>query len=537
MIHHTIQHPPVAAHEGVIRYEVPAVVPDPLPVLRSAAGEQVWFLGDDPALEERLREAGYYLSKPVIPEELFNGYSDDGEEYYQLLLRSQHNGTFPEFIVYALPLNGGGTAAEAAAAGIWPVFDIVRAWQRIKPAARIQLCYLYRQQQDYYTAVHEALIGFARSLRNETPLFDIKLIGLADAAAFDNRADILRREMRTPAFTGMLLFKDQGRFTVGLEASPEMGGNGNGHTFFRKNGHYLITGGAGGLGLIFARYLSETYQAHVSLCGRRAPDTVIRELLKPLKQVRYYQADVTNETAITALIATVTADSGPLRGVFHSAGVLCDNFLLKKTKAEFMSVIAPKLHGTVLLDEHTRDQPLDGFLLFSSWSAWLGLPGQCDYSFANSFLNAFAAVRHASNNRPGITRAVAWPLWQEGGMQLPAGAAAEYDTLSATAGITALENCLTGTAPVYFITRETDTKQQTMFSSDITSGNGKPAASLPATDLYSSALQLIKRILSVTTRISPEKFTEHKPLEEYGIESMMIAAINKELEQYFGEVS
>ena len=70
-----------------------------------------------------------------------------------------------------------------------------------------------------------------------------------------------------------------------------------------------------------------------------------------------------------------------------------------------------------------KDRP-ELFVLFSSVSSIIGLPGQIDYTAANAFLDAYAIKA----NRAGDTRAlvVNWNAWQEVGMAVDA-AQAELD--------------------------------------------------------------------------------------------------------------
>jgi len=64
---------------------------------------------------------------------------------------------------------------------------------------------------------------------------------------------------------------------------------------------------------------------------------------------------------------------------------------------DWQIVVAPKVQGTwnlhsVLLKEN---QPIDFFLLLSSWSGLVGQWGQANYASANAFLDAFTQYRHS----------------------------------------------------------------------------------------------------------------------------------------------
>jgi hypothetical protein len=136
--------------------------------------------------------------------------------------------------------------------------------------------------------------------------------------------------------------------------------------------------------------------------------------------------------------------------------VLRDGLLRSKARADAEAVLAAKVYGTVLLDEATRDEPLDYFVAFSSAAAAFGNLGQTDYAFANAFLDHFAEQREQlrlQGARRGRTLAAAWPVWADGGMRIPA--AAEQDMarelgmrpVRTSAGLVALERALAGTAP------------------------------------------------------------------------------------------
>ena len=85
------------------------------------------------------------------------------------------------------------------------------------------------------------------------------------------------------------------------------------------------------------------------------------------------------------------------------------------------TVIAPKLSGALNLDAATSEDPLEFFVVFSSMAAIGGNPGQTDYAFANRFLCAFVSSREEkriSGQRHGVSRALVWPTWREGGMDI-----------------------------------------------------------------------------------------------------------------------
>ena len=88
---------------------------------------------------------------------------------------------------------------------------------------------------------------------------------------------------------------------------------------------YLITGGCGGLGLIFAEYLSKEYSANLILTGRSALDESKRAKLGKLAdlggQVLYLQADVCDANVMKEGLDKAKERFGKIHGVIHAAGI------------------------------------------------------------------------------------------------------------------------------------------------------------------------------------------------------------------------
>jgi NAD(P)-dependent dehydrogenase (short-subunit alcohol dehydrogenase family) len=171
----------------------------------------------------------------------------------------------------------------------------------------------------------------------------------------------------------------------------------------KQNGVYLITGGFGGLGRIFAEHLAKNHQAKLVLVGRSAPGALQQEFVERLEslgaEVLHLQADVSRRDDVERVVYEAEARFAKIDGVIHSAGVNRDAFILKKTKEEIKAVIAPKVSDAILLDLATSEKPLDFFVLFSSLASTTGNTGQCDYAYANRFLDVFAERR--ARTRPG----------------------------------------------------------------------------------------------------------------------------------------
>lgn len=112
-------------------------------------------------------------------------------------------------------------------------------------------------------------------------------------------------------------------------------------------------------------------------------------------KAEYKQADVTNAQTAADLVKTIETEYGGLHGIIHSAGVMKDQYIAKKTTEEFYSVLAPKTDGFVNLDEATEHLALD----FSSFShPFPALPGMRDRRITRRQTHLWTAMRHTATH-------------------------------------------------------------------------------------------------------------------------------------------
>ena len=119
-----------------------------------------------------------------------------------------------------------------------------------------------------------------------------------------------------------------------------------------------ITGGLGGIGRILARWFGRIDGVRVLLSGRSPVGESGQQWLDAARQdgvdVTYLRCDVSRRVDVAAVLAG-DAVQGRLRGIVHCAGTLRDAYLARKTPDEVQAVFAPKIDGTLNLDEATRD--------------------------------------------------------------------------------------------------------------------------------------------------------------------------------------
>ncbi|HEV2855694.1 MAG TPA: SDR family NAD(P)-dependent oxidoreductase [Thermoanaerobaculia bacterium] len=205
---------------------------------------------------------------------------------------------------------------------------------------------------------------------------------------------------------------------------------GDDQPIFREQGVYLITGGAGGIGMILARHLARTARARLVLT-RRSPleegrdsrlIARVRELEALGAEVEVVGADVADEAAMRQLVAHILERFGALHGVIHAAGVLGPDVfkpLVRSTRESSELHFRPKAHGLYALERALAGVEIDFCLLYSSISAVLGGLGNIAYAAANRFMDAFAQRHNRAGGAPWIS--VDWDSWVHETPETPEG--------------------------------------------------------------------------------------------------------------------
>ena len=213
-------------------------------------------------------------------------------------------------------------------------------------------------------------------------------------------------------------------------------GNGGPLELAREGGVYLITGGLGGIGLKAAEYMAGKQRIKLALTrrspfpekaewdewlalhGESDPSSRIIRRLKVIEdsgsEVAVICADVTDREAMRRAVQGIERDLGGISGVIHAAGIADNGPVADKTAEAAQKVLAPKVYGTLVLDDLFRDKALGYMVLFSSSSAVFGNAGFVDYCAANTFLDSYA--QHRSSAGEAYTVAIGWDEWDEVGM-------------------------------------------------------------------------------------------------------------------------
>ncbi|GAB2187696.1 SDR family NAD(P)-dependent oxidoreductase [Roseibium sp. LAB1] len=323
---------------------------------------------------------------------------------------------------------------------------------------------------------------------------------------------------------------------------------------WRDHGVYLIAGGMGGLGRILARHIAQEVKGAVLvLAGTRPLDDACSTFLASLRSegvvTAYRQVDLADPAAVKASVDHIVEVHGHLDGVFHTAGVLRDGFLVTKSQGDLSAVLKPKVDGALALRDACAGLDLDAFVLFSSLAGPFGNPGQANYAAANGFLDALA---RASG---GAITSINWPLWAQGGMGVdePTREALfrrmGQRPLETPAGLEALEKCVANPAAQIAVVAGDETRIRAFFGSG-QPDRGDPPVAAPAQLDPSTASSNVPRTISSSVLVektgsllgalfakvsglSSNRIDPRTPLEDYGIDSLMITKLNNELGDVF----
>jgi len=184
-------------------------------------------------------------------------------------------------------------------------------------------------------------------------------------------------------------------------------------SIYRKQGVYVIIGGAGGIGKEFSRYLIETYDARIIWMGRKQEDDIIRSKISELSisgtAPVYISADATDFHSLTRAYEQIKARFSNIHGIIHSAIVLKDKGLANMDETRFKETLCAKVNVSVRMAQVFQHEKLDFVLFFSSMMSFVKAPGQSNYAAGCTFKDAFAISLSMSWNCP--VKVINWGYW------------------------------------------------------------------------------------------------------------------------------
>jgi acyl carrier protein len=321
-------------------------------------------------------------------------------------------------------------------------------------------------------AVHPAratALGLCRVVPQEYPNTRCRSIDveLGPHATVEQAVEQLLREFAAP-LDSMVAYRRGHRWVPTFEPAPRPPAPAE-LPALRQGGVYLVTGGLGGIGLLLAEHLAEKVGAKLVLVGRSGlpprskwdawleqhgeEDRTSRRIRKVQAveqrggEVMVASADIADLEQMRQVVARARMRFGPIHGVIHAAGLNPGGFLGNRRPEDAATVMAPKVEGTLVLQELLRDEQLDFFALCSTTASIFGGIAFADYAGANTFLDALVHSRDMGRAFPFVS--INWDLWGEVGMGFDAQPGEEVlkNAITSAEGIDAFRRILADPQP------------------------------------------------------------------------------------------
>jgi acyl transferase domain-containing protein/NADPH:quinone reductase-like Zn-dependent oxidoreductase/NADP-dependent 3-hydroxy acid dehydrogenase YdfG/acyl carrier protein len=325
---------------------------------------------------------------------------------------------------------------------------------------------------------------------------------------------------------------------------------------------FLVTGGLSGFGLRTAEWLTERGARNLILLGRRGITEESKAALARLERrgvkVMTWACDITDKSALIAVLESAQRELPPLKGIVHAAMVIEDGLIRDAKPEQIRRVLAPKVLGAQLLHDLTLHMDLNLFVLYSSATTLFGNPGQGSYVAANFALEALARQRR-SQGLPATC--VRWGAIGDVGflarnhqikdlLQSRMGGAA----LHSSAALESLEAMLLsdrsdlGVLDLDWraLSRSLPTASSPKFA-ELARDSGTADAEeeglrdwkrllteLPDEELLATVIDLLKREIGEILRIQPDKLDAHQSMSAMGLDSLMGVELAVAVENRFG---
>lgn len=422
---------------------------------------------------------------------------------------------------------------------------------------RADITYVYDcASKDLNTVFDQAISGLAKTIVIEQPNILVRTVGIDSIYKTANQLHELVRQERSEESKDVRYLEDKRYVKSIVKARVENQLPKDIEPTFKDEGVYIISGGAGTIGLFLAKSIVQhAKKPYLYLLGRSGLCKELNGQLEYLEKlgasVSYLQADVSKSKDVHHAFEIIKEKHENIDGIFHAAGIIKDSYLLKKSLEDFRQVIQPKVFGTINIEEAIKDFDVDLFILFSSISSITGNIGQSDYAYANSYLNEFAEWKENRKDKKGKTISISWPLWQNGGMKVdsrvtemmekkwgvsPLSDAHAIRTINVAVKQTANQLIpLEGDVMKIDEVLQVKSIEQTNKSIEVSETNED--SEFNQQELQESTIEYLKEVISKATEVPSYKIDEEEAFEVYGIDSVMILKLNAELETIFGDIS
>lgn len=201
----------------------------------------------------------------------------------------------------------------------------------------------------------------------------------------------------------------------------------------RKNGLYVIVGGAKGIGFEIACSFAQKQPCRLVLIGRSSPDDeAVRNSMQILQELKvaatYHRADVSVEGSLLNALNSIHSGDA-INGIVFAAGQMSSASVEDISIEELERECLSKLNGAKELAEFSKQARPDFISMFSSVLAITSFQHSLSYAVANAILNE-AVMTYQD---PAI-RVINWSGWEGTGL-LKFISSADKALLSKTKGV------------------------------------------------------------------------------------------------------
>ncbi|KAK1499284.1 hypothetical protein CCUS01_00006 [Colletotrichum cuscutae] len=169
---------------------------------------------------------------------------------------------------------------------------------------------------------------------------------------------------------------------------------------FRSDRTYWLAGLSEDVGRSMADFMVENGARYIALSSRKpkVEEEWVAWHKKKGSNISYFSG----WGSVNQTYDAITTSMPPINGVANGALVLRDVSLVTMTFEDFITVLRPKVQGTLNLDRlfSSPERELDFFICFSSIAGTLGNPGQSAYSAGNCFMKSLVR-RRRNRGLPG----------------------------------------------------------------------------------------------------------------------------------------
>jgi NAD(P)-dependent dehydrogenase (short-subunit alcohol dehydrogenase family) len=150
----------------------------------------------------------------------------------------------------------------------------------------------------------------------------------------------------------------------------------------------LITGGGSGIGAATARRLARRCPVVVADRNAAAADAIAREINGGGGKALAVEVDVASSPSVKAMMERLTAEAGPIEGLFNNAGITVRRPIEAIAEEDWDRVINTHVKGTMLVSQAVLPQMLarrrGAIVNISSDYAVIGVPDLAAYCAAKT---------------------------------------------------------------------------------------------------------------------------------------------------------